>query len=575
METYSKIFNIRDATNHGINPNIRVFVDNSWVQNDTYGKYYGAPISDVIPPTLNQLYNPYKESKRLSYKDILIIYKKLSKYQKFVKNLCLKCKTPTNTIIADYIDLVDDYIIYDGNILFNFTYYLVSQNINFNTNQVNPIQYYPTNSTISFMDKVTNKYGGLLTILWQGQPIDYNDQRVDLFIKEYINNKGKIGKLIDIVYEYKLSLIDVNSSSCDIASILFNEISTDIFNMANEFYQTNVNCKTQQTQNPGNVATNSATCKIDILLSNNFEDLGIFFVPAQTWVCGRVYKPGDTITLNGVVYTPNSTFSGWYNAKANKIYFDETYLDSNGFPTGELKMNGVNFTNMKRTTMNTATAVTIQARIDSQLAGLRAYRSGTTNWFDTEGRYKVGIRFHEEDISGNGSVKYESFIKSIQQRSPEVGHDVIVYTYVIDQLNSNPFPDTGIQFVDEYHRYKIGNNDFYYDFGQKSYITYQAKTLGNYSTVYKGSNGIFPYGDTDRFDYFPLSKREYYNGLAMEPVISRDVNIDRQINRAYDRHMALAECKTFQQLLRFRNGGFYTIKDLTQTNNENEITQRS
>jgi len=575
MEFYSRTFNIHNFICHSVNPNIRVFVNGSWVQNKTTGEYYGAVISDVTKPGLNQSYNPYKTISVLSYKDVLIIYRKLAKFQKFVRYLCLRCTLPTNAIIDKYIDLADDWMIYEGNTLYPFTYYLTSQNIDFDTNQVRPGTYYPTSGTTPFITMVMNKYGGLDTVVWKGETPDPNDKRVDLFMQDYIDNPGKLGKLITAVYEYRVTTINTNSSSCDIASDLFEQISDDILGMAYSFHNSNHNCVPKPIPNPGSSPTNSANYKMDILLSNNIDDLGIFFVPANVWKCGKRYEPGDCVTMNGVVYTPSSSFAGWYNEKANKIYFDECELDDNGFPTGVLIMNGHNYTNFQATTMDTATAVTLQARWDGQLAGLRAYRKGATNWFDEEGFYKVGVKFHEEAVDESGSIKYESFITNIQQSSPEVGHDIITYTYIIDQLSTNPYPQTGVQFKDEYHRYKIGSSDFYYDFGQKSYIVYQAKTLGNYTTVYKGNSGIFPFGDPDRFDYFPLSKMDYYEGLAFEPVIYKDVNIDRQINRAWDRHFALGECRTFYQVLNYRNGGFFVIKDLTDTNNKNEITQRS
>jgi hypothetical protein len=574
MECYSRTFNIHNFINHGINPNIWVFHNGSWKQNSTSGEYWGSPISDVSTPGLNQSYNPYKNIRTLSYRDVLNIFRKLDAFQKYTKFLCFKCTLPVNAVLDKYIDLADDWMIYEGNTLYPFTYYLTSQSIDFNTNQVRPGNYYPTSGTTPFINIVMGKYGGLDTVLWMGETPDPNDKRVDLFMQDYIDNPGKLGKIIKTVFEYKVNGIDTNSSSCDIASNLFETISSDIMGMAYEFHNSNRNCTPSPIPNPGSSPTNTANYKMEILLSNNVHDLGIFFVPAQVWECGKRYNAGECVTMNGAVYTPSSSFAGWYNEKANKIYFDECELDSNGYPTGELKMNGPNYTNFQATVMDTATAVKLQGRWDGQLAALRAYRKGTTNWYDEEGYYKVGVKFHEEAVDETGSMKYESYITNIQQSSPEVGHDVITYTYIIDQLNTNPYPQTGVQFKDEYHRYKIASNDYYYDYGQKSYIVYQTKTLGNYSTVYKGSNGIFPYGDTDRFDYFPLSKKDYYDGLAFEPVIYKDVNIDRQVNRAFDKHLALGECRTFSQVLNYRNGGFFVIKDLTESNNENEITQR-
>jgi len=155
-----------------------------------------------------------------------------------------------------------------------------------------------------------------------------------------------------------------------------------------------------------------------------------------------------------------------------------------------------------------------------------------------------------------------------------VGHDVITYTYIIDQLSTNPYPQTGVKFKDEYHRYKVSGSSYYYDYTQKSYVVFQAKTIGNYANVYKGSNGVFSFGDPSRFDYFPLSKISSYEGLAFEPIKSIDVNVDRQINRAFDKHMALGETRTFYQVTNYRNGGFFVIKDLTQSDNKNDITQR-
>jgi hypothetical protein len=573
MEFVNRRVTITNYISHSINPNIRVCHNGAWVQNSVTGAYFGDPISNVATPGLKHPYHPYKDVSSLSYHDLIIIYKTLLEFQKFIRYLCYECKADPENYLNDYMDMADDYLIYEGNTLYPFTYYLITQNVDTDTGQVRPLRYYPMKTTTPFLDTMMGKYGGLNTVLWCGQTPNPNDDKAGKFMGNYLKQKGKLGKIINAIYEYRMASIDRMASACDLATAELTKVEGEVYQAAQKFMNTNFSCDKVIVSNPGSSAVNISQITFPVILTQDIKDLGIFFVPAEMWKCGKKYKAGDIFMFNGGVYTVQGDYSGWYCAKTNKIYFDVCNVDGDGFPT-ELIKNGDDYTNCKATVTNTAAAVTMQARWDSQLCSLRAYRKGATNWYDTEGEYKAGVKFHEEQTDETGSTKYESYILSIQQSSPEVGHDVITYTYIIDQLNTNPYPQTGVKYKDEYHRYKVGASSFYYDFTQNSYVEYQSYNLGNYANTYGSNGGVFPNGDPTRFDYFQLSKKEYYEGLVFEPVKTVNININRQINRAFENHMALGEIRTFYQVVNYRNGGYFKIKDLTQTNNKTDITYR-
>jgi len=70
----------------------------------------------------------------------------------------------------------------------------------------------------------------------------------------------------------------------------------------------------------------------------------------------------------------------------------------------------------------------------------------------------------------------------------------------------------------------------------------------------------------------PLIKEEYLFGInGGKPIVEDNINIERGIVYSQDKHLALGEIKTFNQLLTYNNGSFWKIYDNTKENKEDDI----
>ena len=56
----------------------------------------------------------------------------------------------------------------------------------------------------------------------------------------------------------------------------------------------------------------------------------------------------------------------------------------------------------------------------------------------------------------------------------------------------------------------------------------------------------------------PLIKEEYLMSASMDAVTDIDITIDRGNATAFERHLMLGECNTFQDLINIRNN-FYNL----------------
>lgn len=57
----------------------------------------------------------------------------------------------------------------------------------------------------------------------------------------------------------------------------------------------------------------------------------------------------------------------------------------------------------------------------------------------------------------------------------------------------------------------------------------------------------------------PLIRYDYYNGVNFQPTINRDVNIERGVTQAFEKHIKFSEVKTFEDLENYSNGGFFVM----------------
>jgi len=588
---------------------------------------FGRVMADFILPKGNgsngiTQYNPYYSNNDiiLPYSQIRRMYNDIVRYQDFITLLCQECKLDIANFITDYIDLIDQYYYSDGDFLLKYSANLLFTNlpkyIPLSTGQSSFLNYIlaacGTNTSYPF--DFTNDYSLLI--------IFGNTTSVNNFIHEYVLLSNKIMVLIDLITNYILN----NNTSLpndlrDTNSEVRNIVTGFIYDSAINYYNLYSNCNFITIPfytNYNYVMDKNPTISIPILITSDFEDLGISFNPVEDWVLGKRYYVGDVVLFNDFTYILKDTnpsslpfdslnnqyyFTGALNPLENIIYFDNFNKDSNGFTTS-LIMNGNNYTHWIRNVKNNYSSndeELVQARIDSQIATLRSYRkSSFTNFWDPFGNFKTNVYFNQETFTDNNGVSriYQSYISDVYKKDTltfwhngidvtsstttlqslqaltdlfgfninEIGHDFVLYQYTIDEaMVNNKVVNNGIQFSEVYHRYKIDNNGNYvYDFQEQPFISYQisnSNTINNFTSPNLDNNNIYLKGEPEILNYAPQSKLEYENNIVFSPYVESDVFVDRGINYAWDKHLKLSEIKSLAQLYSYNNGGFFTINN--------------
>lgn len=59
----------------------------------------------------------------------------------------------------------------------------------------------------------------------------------------------------------------------------------------------------------------------------------------------------------------------------------------------------------------------------------------------------------------------------------------------------------------------------------------------------------------------PLIRYDYYNGVSFQAAVNDDVNIERGVTQAFEKHFKLGEIKTFEDFENYANGGFFTFSN--------------
>lgn len=57
----------------------------------------------------------------------------------------------------------------------------------------------------------------------------------------------------------------------------------------------------------------------------------------------------------------------------------------------------------------------------------------------------------------------------------------------------------------------------------------------------------------------PLIRYDYYNGVSFQPTLNDEVNIERGVTQAFEKHIKLGEIKTFEDFENYSNGGYFVI----------------
>ena len=154
----------------------------------------------------------------------------------------------------------------------------------------------------------------------------------------------------------------------------------------------------------------------------------------------------------------------------------------------------------------------------------------------------------------------------------------------LDKLINNNFIIEGFEPF-EFSKYILGDYDGgalkFYKF---EFITYDkmvnvTKNVNNQDihinsivsnfTMDKSDNSIFDgmnvVWDDEIENYVvsgtPLFKYDYFNGVTYAPSYEINVNITRGSNACFDKHIALSEIKTMEDLESYHNGSFFNIKN--------------
>ena len=132
-------------------------------------------------------------------------------------------------------------------------------------------------------------------------------------------------------------------------------------------------------------------------------------------------------------------------------------------------------------------------------------------------------------------------------------NDGIFEDYVKGKYDKDATTDT----EDNEHYYKLYNKmPFYYDTS-----AYKLKIGSSFKDVEYIESSFETTVDITHVDIEerPLIRYDYYNGVNFQPSIDDDVNIERGVTQAFEKHIKLGEIKTFEDFENYSNGGFFVI----------------
>lgn len=124
-------------------------------------------------------------------------------------------------------------------------------------------------------------------------------------------------------------------------------------------------------------------------------------------------------------------------------------------------------------------------------------------------------------------------------------------------INGKYDKDTTTDVEDDEHYYKLYNKmPFYYDTN-----AYKLKMGNSFKDVEYIESSFKTTVDIKHIDIEerPLIRYDYYNGVSFQPTIDDDVNIERGVTQAFEKHIKLGEIKTFEDFENYSNGGFFVI----------------
>lgn len=168
----------------------------------------------------------------------------------------------------------------------------------------------------------------------------------------------------------------------------------------------------------------------------------------------------------------------------------------------------------------------------------------------------------DSDDDGNKKVKYENF-----EIDPNYDRGIkYTETYYYDEKSE-------INNLTELDFIKYVNGEFDSGENKKMFEKYEFLTYNNKVKTYKRINDNKVAFDSIISDSVEtnvvreisektdgLIRKEYYIGTSYSPTENFDVNIDRGVTSVFDSHIRFSEIKNLNELEKFSNGGFYSLR---------------
>lgn len=159
---------------------------------------------------------------------------------------------------------------------------------------------------------------------------------------------------------------------------------------------------------------------------------------------------------------------------------------------------------------------------------------------------KCGVKYVETYIYYKGDGGDDTIWKLVEDGNFE--------SYISGKYDKSYKPENGdSSYYKLYEKmeFDMSNNNHTYDFkvGSRSIkVPYQKSKFET----------IVDIKHVD-FENTPLIRYDYYNGVNFQPKVNDDVNIERGVTQAFEKHIKFSEIKTLEDMENFANGGFFTI----------------
>ena len=314
---------------------------------------------------------------------------------------------------------------------------------------------------------------------------------------------------------------------------------------------------------------------IRLLLTQSYDDMGILTLNSTDWVPGKRYYKGDYVNYNGKVWVLElDSYSGEYNEEYEELSFDtdspshwkEAFGES--FPASisaetSSKLSSLRRTKIPRNEDGSESLPDIYSDEDwaiLYMPNLVLNISGTTEEYIEEKKRKVRM------INATGDMVVSVDI----DRTNHVIKFVYEIGMQLEDVTLEPKIGSGIRYTDEYLFF---DGEFSFD---GDYDNLSMDNLGIFKTSFVRSyvdmsigynnasishvNSLMEYDDNTQCYHIPFHKDEYLMGITYQPIIKKDINIDRGVNSAFEHHIKLGEVKTLEDMELYGNG-FFNIKN--------------